>query len=128
MSSMSSVRSRRRVPTVQPGEILRQPLRNQRLVGRPFRRQEEVVAWLGAVQALDYDAAKWGIGQRTETATDADLDRLCDAASILRTHVMRPTWHFVTPGDIRWLLALAAPRSSTRWWRDPTRRRSSRTS
>ena len=23
---------------------------------------------------------------------------------------MRPTWHFVAPGDIRWLLALTAPR------------------
>ena len=27
---------------------------------------------------------------------------------------MRPTWHFVAPGDIRWMLALAAPRVSTR--------------
>ena len=107
---MSPRRSRSHVPTVEPGEMLRQRLRNQRLVGRPFQRPEEVVAWLGAVQAQDYSAAKWGVGQRTAKATDADLDRLCDAGAILRTHVMRPTWHFVTPRDIRWLLALTAPR------------------
>ena len=28
----------------------------------------------------------------------------------MRTHVLRPTWHFVTPQDLRWLLALTAPR------------------
>jgi hypothetical protein len=27
----------------------------------------------------------------------------------LRTHVLRPTWHFVLPEDIRWLLRLSAP-------------------
>src|SRR6185436_7837388 len=27
-----------------------------------------------------------------------------------RTHVLRPTWHFVTPADIHCLLALTAPR------------------
>ena len=31
-------------------------------------------------------------------------------ASILRTHVLRPTWHFVAPEDLRWLLALTGPR------------------
>ena len=41
---------------------------------------------------------------------DADLDRAFNAGTILRTHVLRPTWHFVTPIDIRWLLALTAPR------------------
>jgi Winged helix DNA-binding domain len=24
--------------------------------------------------------------------------------------VLRPTWHFVTPADLRWMLALTAPR------------------
>jgi hypothetical protein len=28
---------------------------------------------------------------------------------VLRTHVLRPTWHFVVPADIRWMLALTAP-------------------
>jgi hypothetical protein len=33
-----------------------------------------------------------------------------DAGHFLRTHVLRPTWHFVAPEDIRWLLALTGPR------------------
>ena len=43
-------------------------------------------------------------------ATEAELDPRFDAGEIVRTHVMRPTWHFVDPADIRWLLALTAPR------------------
>ena len=29
---------------------------------------------------------------------------------ILRTHILRPTWHFVHRDDLRWLTALSAPR------------------
>ena len=41
--------------------------------------------------------------------TDAALDRAVDQGRILRTHVLRPTWHFVTPADIHWMLELTAP-------------------
>jgi hypothetical protein len=68
------------------------------------------VRWLGAVQSQDYAGAKWALGQRTRAATGAELDRLFDAGTILRTHVMRPTWHFVLPEDIGWLLDLTGPR------------------
>ena len=85
-------------------------LRAQRLTGEPFASAVDAVGWLGAVQAQDYTGAKWALGQRTRGVTDADLDRLVDAGAILRTHVMRPTWHFVLPADIRWLLELTAPR------------------
>ena len=51
-----------------------------------------------------------GLGLRLHAATDRALDRAFAAGSILRTHLLRPTWHFVTPADIRWLLALTAPR------------------
>jgi hypothetical protein len=81
------------------------------LLGSPFARPEDVVAWFGAVQAQDYAGAKWGVAQRTAGATDAAIDRLVDAGRILRTHVLRPTWHFVMPADIRWMLSLTAPRA-----------------
>ena len=68
------------------------------------------MGWLTAVQAQDYPGAKWALGLRTRDATEAELDRLFDAGEILRTHVLRPTWHFVLPGDVRWLLELTAPR------------------
>lgn len=83
---------------------------NQRLTGEPLQSAHDVVRWLGAVQAQDYAGAKWGISQRTPGITDARIDRSFAEGKILRTHVMRPTWHFVAPEDIRWLLALTSPR------------------
>ncbi len=85
-------------------------LHNQHIAGLPFEKPEDVVAWLGAVQAQDYAGAKWAVGQRTSGCTDADLDRLLADGTILRTHILRPTWHLVMPADIRWMLALTAPR------------------
>ncbi|HVQ12159.1 MAG TPA: crosslink repair DNA glycosylase YcaQ family protein, partial [Vicinamibacterales bacterium] len=69
------------------------------------------MAWLGAVQAQEFGPAKWGLGLRLpETTTDSSLDKAFNAGRILRTHVMRPTWHFVASTDIRWMLELTAPR------------------
>jgi hypothetical protein len=91
-------------------DLAQQRLLNQRLIGPRFNRPEDVVQWLGAVQSQDYAGAKWALGQRTRGATDAAIDKAFDKGSILRTHVMRPTWHFVMPADIRWMLALTAAR------------------
>ncbi len=91
-------------------DIARQRLLNQRLAASPFEKPADVVNWLVAVQSQDYFGAKWALGLRLHDAHDADIDREFNAGSILRTHMLRPTWHFVTPADIRWLLALTAPR------------------
>ena len=91
-------------------DIAARRLRAQRLSGEGFATAEEAVRWMGAVQSQDYAGAKWALGLRTRGLTDADVDRLFDAGAILRTHVMRPTWHFVLPDDVRWLLELTAPR------------------
>jgi hypothetical protein len=91
-------------------DILRRRFSNQHLSRPQFEVPADMVAWLGAVQSQDYPAAKWALGQRLKGATDASLDRAFNEGAILRTHVMRPTWHFVAPADIRWLLALTAPR------------------
>jgi len=91
-------------------EIVHQRLSQQRLSQNPFHTPEEVVAWLGAVQAQDYSGAKWALGLRMKAATDQAIEQAFADGAILRTHVMRPTWHFVTPADIRWLLELTAGR------------------
>jgi hypothetical protein len=90
-------------------EIARRRLYNQRLVAAPPSKPGEVVQWLGAVQAQDYSSAKWALGLRMLGATDGDIEHAFTDGSILRTHLLRPTWHFVAPGDIRWMLALTAP-------------------
>ncbi len=102
-------------------DIATRRLQSQHLAGNPLDAADEVVGWLGAVQAQDYPAAAWALGQRTRDATAADVHRLFDAGAIVRTHVLRPTWHFALPADIRWLLALTAPRLRTALggrWRD----------
>jgi DNA glycosylase AlkZ-like len=90
--------------------LLAERLANQRLRGSTLRTPANVVSWFGALQAQDFAGARWAIGQRMPSATDAAVTRAFDDGTILRTHVMRPTWHFVAPADLRWLLALTAPR------------------
>jgi hypothetical protein len=85
-------------------------LHNLRLEGAPLPAPEAVVGWLGAVQSQDFGPAKWSVAQRTPGAGDAAVDRAVAEGAILRTHVLRPTWHFVAAADIRWLLELTAPR------------------
>lgn len=84
-------------------------LYSQRLAGNFLETPEEAVGWFGAVQSQDYAGAKWAIAQRVPGLTSASLDELFAQGKFLRTHVMRPTWHFVLPEDIRWLQKLTAP-------------------
>jgi hypothetical protein len=91
-------------------DIARRRLTNQHLVGAGLAKPVDVVATLGAVQAQDYAAAKWAIAQRMRDALDRTVEQSLIDGSIVRTHVLRPTWHFVAPRDIRWMLALSATR------------------
>jgi hypothetical protein len=85
-------------------------MRSLGLWGTPFAKPSDVVHHLAALQAQEFAYAKWSVAQRTKTADDATIQRLFDQGAILRTHVLRPTWHFVLPADIRWILDLTAPR------------------
>src|SRR5262245_24469014 len=88
---------------------------NQKLSSSGFQRAVDVVRWFGAVQAQDFNAAKWAIALRMRNATSgAVTEEAYNEGRVLRTHVMRPTWHFVAPEDIRWLLELTAPRVNLR--------------
>lgn len=93
-----------------PLDICGQRLANQHLSRQTLEKPSEIVRLLGAVQAQDYPVAKWGLAQRTRGATDAVVEKELDDGAILRTHVLRPTWHFVAAADIRWMLAFTAPR------------------
>jgi DNA glycosylase AlkZ-like len=95
---------------MRPSDIPHARLHHQRLTSPRFKEPVDVVRWLGAVQAQEYAAAKWAIGQRMRRATDDAVERALSEGSILRTHVLRPTWHFVAPEDIRWMLELTGPR------------------
>jgi hypothetical protein len=98
---------------VKAREIAQWRMHNLGLWGDPVKGAADVVARLGAMQAQEFPYAKWSVAQRTSAAGDADVDRLFDKGTILRTHLLRPTWHFVLPEDIRWILGLTAPRVKT---------------
>ena len=85
-------------------------LQNQRITRAGPGSAGKLVAWLGAVQAQEYAPARWALGLRLSPGwTDARIARSLDRGEILRTHVLRPTWHFVARADIRWMLELTAP-------------------
>ena len=83
---------------------------NQALLHSTFETSHELVQYMGCVQAQDYYGAKWAIGNRISGITDEQIESDFSAGKILRTHVLRPTWHFVSPKDIRWMLKLTAPK------------------
>jgi hypothetical protein len=90
--------------------LLIERLKHQKLTQSTMRRAEDVVDWLGAVQAQDFTGAKWALALRAPGLTDVDVERAFTEGRLLRTHVLRPTWHFVTPADIAWMLSLNATR------------------
>lgn len=90
--------------------LLATRLKHQRLKPTSHTSPEAVVQALGAVQSQDYLGAAWALALRGGGLTLADVDRALADGRILRTHVLRPTWHFVAPADLRWMLALTGPR------------------
>jgi hypothetical protein len=89
-------------------------LQTQQIAATKFKTAENIVGWLGAMQAQDYAMAKWAIGVRLPDSIEKEIEKAIDDGKIIRTHVLRPTWHFVVPEDVRWMLELSAPQIKTR--------------
>ena len=91
-------------------DIARWRLRTQHLVSPYAVSAREAVGSLLAVQAENPRQAAWAVASRTQNPDQAALATLLDDGAVLRTHVLRPTWHFVRAEDIGWLLDLTGPR------------------
>lgn len=91
-------------------DIARWRLRSQHLVAPYAASASEAVGRLLAVQAENPGQAAWALASRTQDPGESDLATLLDDGGVLRTHVLRPTWHFVRADDIGWLLDLTGPR------------------
>ena len=91
-------------------DIARWRLRSQHLVSPYAVSAREAVGSLLAVQAENPGQADWAVAARTSDPDQADLATLLDEGTVLRTHVLRPTWHFVRADDAGWLLDLTGPR------------------
>ena len=91
-------------------EIARWRLQSQRLVAPHSASASDVVQGLLAVQAENPGQAAWAVASRTQRPEASELEALVDDGRVIRTHVLRPTWHFVAAEDVGWLLELTAPR------------------
>jgi hypothetical protein len=83
---------------------------SQQIAATNFKTPKQIVAWMGAMQAQDYAMVKWAIGIRLPNSTEQIIETAIHNGDIIRTHVLRPTWHIVSADDIPWMLALTAPR------------------
>ena len=73
---------------------------NQQITGSKFASAKEIVGWMGALQAQDYIMSKWAFGARLPGSTEKSIESAMDKGEIIRTHLLRPTWHFVSCDDI----------------------------
>jgi hypothetical protein len=95
---------------MEPATIARIRMRAQRLWDTELDSAEGALRHLVAAQAQEFAYARWSLAQRSTTASSSAVQRAFDDGLILRTHILRPTWHFVSPRDLRWLMELSAPR------------------
>jgi Winged helix DNA-binding domain len=91
-------------------DVLERRLATQRLQGAGLPAAADVVRLLGCVQSQEYAHALWSLGMRTNGLSSAEVQAEFDRGDFLRTHILRPTWHFVAAEDIRWILEVTAPR------------------
>ena len=81
---------------------------SQKIASSEFKSPSEIVSWMGAMQAQDYSMAKWAIGVRLTESSDKIVESSYNNGEILRIHLLRPTWHFVSADDIYWMLQLSS--------------------
>src|SRR4051812_30700009 len=89
----------RDVPTLTE-RVVEQRLATQRLTSTPLPTPGEVVELLTCVQSQERDHALFSLGLRTGRATMRSMRAALDRGEFLRTHILRPTWHFVRPADL----------------------------
>ena len=90
--------------------VVSRRLTTQRLASAPLPSAAEAVRLLTCVQSQERDHAFFSLGLRTRRSTYAAVRRELDTGTFVRTHILRPTWHFVAREDLRWILALTSPR------------------
>ncbi len=85
-------------------------LRSQRLTGAPLADATAVVRHLGAVQSQEHTTVPWSIARRCGTPPLADVLDALRAGGVVRTHVLRTTWHHVHVDDLPRVVAATSDR------------------
>jgi hypothetical protein len=95
---------------ISDGAIARWRARSQHLVAPHAGSAVELVGDLLAVQAENPGQSAWAVACRTSEPSRDDLREALTDGRLIRTHVLRPTWHYARADDVGWLLDLTAPR------------------
>jgi hypothetical protein len=93
-------------------DIAKIRLQNQQISCQKFTKPKEIVKWMGAMQAQDYNMAKWAVGIRLPQSPDELIDSAISKGDIIRTHLLRPTWHFISNDNMRMMLEFIIPRTN----------------
>lgn len=91
-------------------ELLYMRLQNQLLGSHELKEPQDIVSWMGAMQSQTFDLARWAIGIRLQSKSVEDVNEALNTGKIIRTHILRPTWHFVSADDFYWMFDLSNPR------------------
>jgi hypothetical protein len=83
-------------------------LQTQQLITPKYEYAKDLISYMGALQAQDYKMSKWAIGCRLKSGKLSEINAAIDSGEIIRTHVLRPTWHFVSPYNLKWMLNLSS--------------------
>ena len=92
-----------------PRDISRLRLLRQHIGDQRSLAVKNLVSRMGAMQAQDYAMVKWAVGVRIPGITEKTVEDAIDQGEVIRTHLLRPTWHMVSSADIYWILELTAP-------------------
>lgn len=90
-------------------DIARYRLQHQQIAAGALQTVAETAAWMCAMQAQDYSMVKWAFGARLPGLTEKEIAASINAGEVIRTHLLRPTWHIVAAADVCWMLELTAP-------------------
>jgi len=86
---------------------------NQHIGYHRFKNPKKLLEHLGAIQSQDFQMSKWALGSRLSNTPEQQITQAFNEGKILRTHLLRPTWHLVPATNIRWMLELSAPQIKT---------------
>lgn len=90
-------------------DIVQMRLAAQQITTQRFTKAKDLAGWMGAMQAQDFAMAVSAAGLRLTGAVERTVTESFDNGEMLRTHVLRPTWHLVSPENIAWMRELSAP-------------------
>lgn len=98
------------MPMITPYDISIMRLQNQQIANSKFKTPAALVRYMGAMQAQNYNMVKYATGLRIPDATKEQVERALNSGKLIRTHVLRPTWHLVTADALTPMLQITAPR------------------